>query len=276
MLAQAGPRITRLTIVDSPDNLLAETPDIHWPTAYGEYYLWGGHRLWRAPEIPLQTYVPETNGLSIESLPDGVHLFGTTDAHTGIRKSLEIHLHPHRPTLMVIHHLHNEGPRPVSMAAWAITQLPLGGVALLPQPRRPLADNPFAPNRLFVFWPYACVNDSRLEWGDDLVQVHGRATGGEPFKLGCFDSTGWCAYLRRGTLFVKRFDQRPDCRYADFGCNVEVYVNDGFLELETLGPLEEVPPGASTTHVETWEVHPLPTENALPTASLLKSCGLLE
>ena len=36
----------------------------------------------------------------------------------------------------------------------------------------------------------------------------------------------------------------------------EVYVWNRFLELETLGPLVRLEPGAATTHVETWEFYP--------------------
>jgi hypothetical protein len=35
---------------------------------------------------------------------------------------------------------------------------------------------------------------------------------------------------------------------------VQVYVCDEFCELETLGPLEVVPPGGSVTHREHWTV----------------------
>ena len=41
---------------------------------------------------------------------------------------------------------------------------------------------------------------------------------------------------------------------ADLGAAVQVYVCDRFGELETLGPLAEVPPGASVTHRESWSI----------------------
>ena len=52
VLATAGPRIVRLGLAGSGDNLLAETPDIGWETPTGRYELFGGHRLWFAPEDP--------------------------------------------------------------------------------------------------------------------------------------------------------------------------------------------------------------------------------
>jgi hypothetical protein len=46
-----------------------------------------------------------------------------------------------------------------------------------------------------------------------------------------------------------------DLPHVDYGCNAEVYCCDRFIEVETLGPLVTLEPGASTVHVETWELH---------------------
>ena len=64
-LAEAGPRIVRLMLAGSDQNVLAETPDLSWPTPNGDYYLRGGHRLWHAPEAPIRSDVPDNHGLSI-------------------------------------------------------------------------------------------------------------------------------------------------------------------------------------------------------------------
>jgi hypothetical protein len=40
--------------------------------------------------------------------------------------------------------------------------------------------------------------------------------------------------------------------YPDFGCTIESYSCDTFLEAETLGPLATVPPGGQIVHVEHW------------------------
>src|SRR5574338_1654246 len=59
-LTDLGPRIIGLYAKGVEGNLLAVTPDAHWPTPHGEYYLHGGHRLWTAPEDPFYT-CPEDN-----------------------------------------------------------------------------------------------------------------------------------------------------------------------------------------------------------------------
>ena len=63
------------------------------------------------------------------------------------------------------------------------------------------------------------------------------------------------AYLLGSDLFVKCYDADPSKRYADFGASYETFTNGDFLELETLGPLEELAPGATVEHVERWSLH---------------------
>ena len=135
VLAQAGPRIVGLRCEGSAANLLAETPDIGWETASGRYELFGGHRLWIAPEDAQRVAVPDSDGLAVEGLDDGLRLTGAADPLTGCVRSIEVRLDPVLPSMTVLHRLHNGGARPLELAIWPITQLPLGGLALLPQRR---------------------------------------------------------------------------------------------------------------------------------------------
>jgi len=73
-LADAGPRLVRLFLAHSLENLLAEVPDVHWPTPFGEYFLRGGHRVTLAPEALELSYVPDNTGLVVEEMPAGVRL----------------------------------------------------------------------------------------------------------------------------------------------------------------------------------------------------------
>ncbi len=250
-LATAGPRIVRLFLPGSPENLLAEVPGWFWETPLGRFFPYGGHRLWHAPEAMPRTYVPDNDGLTVEPLPDGVRLLHPADPVTGVAKSVDLCLAPGRPALSLHHTLRNDGPWPVELAPWAITQLPLGGVAVLPQPT---GDTGLLPNRCLVLWPYSHWGDERLHLGDGVIRIVARPLA-EPFKLGYLSEAGWLAYLRAGILFCKRFALSADSPYPDRNCNVEVYCNDRVIELETLAPLVRLEPGQSTEHVEEWEVY---------------------
>ena len=250
-LAEAGPRIVRLALAGRDDNLLAEIPDVNWETTYGTFHIRGGHRLWHAPEAMPRTYVPDNDGLEIEPFEGGVRLRQPVEAPTGIQKVMELTLHPDRPALTVQHALHNAGSWAVELAPWAITQVPLGGVAVLPM-QAPVPSQ-YLPTRQLNLWSYTRIRDTRLRLDDDLALVEGKSRK-QPFKIGYFNHAGWLGYLTGDVFFVKRFDPQTGQPHPDQNSNCEVYVWDRFLELETLAPLVRLEPGATTTHVETWEL----------------------
>ena len=161
-LAEAGPRIVRLFLAGSDDNLLAEAPDLTWDTPSGTYRLHGGHRLWHAPEAFPRTYMPDDGGLEIDVFDDGVRLRQPVEESTGVQKVMELRLHADRPALTVQHSLHNNGQWPIELAPWAITQVPLGGVAVLPQ-KAPVPSQ-YLPNCQLNLWSYTSLRDPRCGW----------------------------------------------------------------------------------------------------------------
>lgn len=255
-LSESGPRIVRLKIGESRQNLLAEIPDMHWDTPFGKYLMRGGHRLWHSPESFPRTYIPDNAGLQVEQIESGVRLVQPVEASTGIRKMLEVVLETERPAVHLKHYLKNEGLWPIELSPWAITQLPLGGVAILPQQVGALDFAGLLPNRQLVLWPYTRWSDPRLEMHDDFILLRGQAYI-PPCKVGYTNRAGWAAYLRNGVLFCKRFDPKTHLTFPDFGSNVECYCNDRFIEVETLGPFTRLEPGDTVSHSETWEVYSL-------------------
>jgi hypothetical protein len=261
-LADAGPRIVRLSLAGSRENIFAELPHKKIETACGDYFLRGGHRLWHSPEAMPRTYLPDNAGVTIEPIDGGVRLQQPTEALTGITKSIEIHLDQKHPVATITHRLQNDGAEMVEFAPWAITMLPLGGVAFLPQTMGAIDAHSLLPNRNLVLWAYTRVNDARLELNDDTIRIHARADL-PPCKIGYFNRRGWIAYWRNNTLFVKRFTPKIDQAHPDYNCNAEMYCNDEFIELETLAPLTRIAPGQSAAHVETWELRSgLPLDSA--------------
>ena len=91
-LLEAGPRLVRLILAGSTENLLAEVPGVHWPTPWGEYYPRGGHRMTIAPEALELSYVPDNDGLLIEDIVGGVRLIRPTEIGSGVSRSIEIQL----------------------------------------------------------------------------------------------------------------------------------------------------------------------------------------
>ncbi|HEX9013251.1 MAG TPA: hypothetical protein VF813_07035 [Anaerolineaceae bacterium] len=252
-LLESGPRIVRLFFKGSTENLLAEMPDSTIPTPYGEYNFMGGHRLWHAPEQLPRTYVPDSAGLEVQASADNVRLVQPVEAPTGIRKSMKIRLQPGKPVVTIEHKLENGGAWTVELAAWAITQLRLGGVAVMPQqlPSDPVRR--LLPDRLLAIWAYTKLSDPRLHLHNDVILVDGLAAQ-PPCKIGVMNRRGWTGYLYKDIFFNKRFTLCGDDPQPDFGCNNEIYVDHRFIEVETLGPLKKLEPGQSVVHTETWEL----------------------
>jgi hypothetical protein len=247
----AGPRIVWLSLPGGR-NVFAETPDIDWPTVHGRpYRLLGGHRLWSSPECPLDEQVPDDEPVTVRALAHGIEVEGATRTHDGLTRRIELRPDPDRACVEVTHVLENGGERPVRAAAWALTQVAPGGVAVLPLPGD--GGDEQLPNRNVVLWPYSSAADPRFELTDGEIRV---AATGDPgfFKAGCLNRSGEISYALRDVTFRKRFQPEPDADHVDLGCNVEVYVRAEFLELETLSPLRDIRPGESIVHVEEWEL----------------------
>lgn len=255
-LTTIGPRLVRLVPAGTKTNLLAETPDAGWETPFGLYHLRGGHRLWAAPQDDVRTAIPDNGPIQVETLPDGVRLIQPPETHTGLSKTIEVSLHTQRAALTITHTLTNRSTVPIELAPWAITQLPHGGRHMIPQqdPRPNLDRN--QPNRMLTLWTYAHWDDPRLKISQDFLTVKAMP-GKTEFKIGTANRAGWAAYGWRDFVFCKRFTPSAG-PYPDGGSNTEIFVNDVFTELETLGPLVHLAPGESVALIEAWEIYQKP------------------
>ncbi len=245
-------RIMGLTPVGKT-NLLADLGDLSpVPTPYGDFLFLGGHRIWHSPEAMPRTYIPDTP-VTVRDLPDGVSLEARTEPGTGIRKRIEIRLAPDTPSVTLTHTLTNDGMWAVELSPWAITQFRLGGMVILPMPVGNVDTAGLLHNRQLSLWPYTRINDPRVKWGDEYVLFKADPFL-PPFKFGFFNTHGWLAYWLDGVLFRKSFEVRTGTIHPDNNCNAEMYCNDRFVELESLGPIEKILPGSSVHLLETWEV----------------------
>jgi hypothetical protein len=263
-LTTTGPRITGLYVKGVEGNLFAETPDVHWTVPHGEFYLRGGHRLWKAPEDSFYN-CPEDGLTVIEG--DGVTLRSPVDA-SGLEKEIAFRLDGN--CVHLSHRITWHGNEPIELAPWTITQLRLDSLGILPS--LGVAGEDSAPNRSIVVWPYASLKDERLELHDDFVLVHGKPRD-VSLKVGGRNAHGWLACALGDALFVKRFAIQEGL-FPDMGCNVEAYVKDVCIELELLGTLTTLKKRESAVLDEIWEVivgeFPANLETARIVGGLLK------
>jgi len=249
-----GPRVARYGFVGQ-ENVLGEAPGGS-VTDLGEWKPRGGHRLWHAPEGMPRSYSPDNAPVEREVSGATILLRQAVEPKVGIQKALAVTLDPSGTHVTVRHVLTNRTAWPVELAAWAMSIMNGGGTAILPQ--EPYVDQPhnLLPVRPLVLWSYTDLSDPRFAIGPKYIRVRVLADRTEPQKIGIGNRQGWAAYHRGRTLFVKRFSYDEGARYPDFGSNCETYVKGSFVELESLGPLQRLEPGASTEYVEHWYLHP--------------------
>ena len=260
-----GPRIIRFGFVGG-ENELVEFSDDMGQIGGDTWRSFGGHRLWHAPEIMPRTYAPDNSPIGIEELPGGaIRLVQPTEPTTGIQKEIEIQLAPAEARAPITHRLTNAGPWPIELAPWAISVMAPGGVSILPLPPAQAHGDSFLPGTPLVLWTYTDLSDPRLVFGRSHILLRQDADHALPQKIGLAAPNGWIGYARGGRLFVKHITYQAGARYPDLGCSIESFTNAEMLEIETLGPLVTLQPGASVTHIERWSLFtgvPTPSSDA--------------
>ena len=212
----------------------------------------GGHRLWHAPEVAASTYLPDDEPVTVSVGADDA-TFEVLEAPTGLRKSIRISFGD--ADVRVEHTITNEGAAATQLAPWAITMLDVGGEAWIPQRLSAIDAQGLQANRSIVLWPYSRLDDSRLSLADGLIRLAAVADAPSAFKIGTQADPGWLAYRLGSQLFVKRAQHLWGADYADMDASAQCYSGGRFIELETLGPLVTLAPGASATHRESWSLH---------------------
>ncbi|HMI66956.1 MAG TPA: hypothetical protein VK517_13000 [Cyclobacteriaceae bacterium] len=246
-----GPRIVRVGFINK-QNLFYLEPEQRGKTGGDEWRIYGGHRLWLAPEAMPQSYSPDNEKVEFEVQDNYIKVMQSKEAITGIVKEMEITLSPHQNKVTVLHRLINQNLRDVEVAAWSISVLAQGGRAIVPQEPYGEGDDFLLPARPMALWQFTKMNDPRWSWGAKYIQAKQDPSAPSEQKIGVLNKQGWTAYSLNGDVLLKKFDFRPDAVYPDFGCNNEIYINGHFLEIETLGPLTKLAPGAAVEHTEHW------------------------
>lgn len=250
-----GMRVSRYGFAGG-ENMFASAGARFVDTPLGVWRPLGGHRLWVAPETMPGSYAPDALPVTCDVAgPLAAQLAQPVDA-AGIEKRMYVVLSARDSIVRVTHTVVNRTCWPIRVAPWPITIVRADGTAILPQPPfRSHADD-FLPARPLAQWAFTDFADPRWSIDASLIRLTPDATRAAPQKIGVGNTAGWCALRSAGCLFVKRFSWTATAPYPDFGCNNEVFTAAGYLELETLGPLELLDSGRAAHHTECWALFP--------------------
>lgn len=216
------------------------------------WHIYGGHRLWYAPEQKALAYQPDNHPVQVEVHDEGIRVTQPVEALTGLKKQIDFSLHPSQPRAQVVHRLENAGDRPVTVAPWAISSMAPGSWGILPLSHRSTLPDQLVPQDGISLWPYTDMSDPRWAWMEKYVMLKHDSQNPNPQKAGAAGRSGWIGSFNEGCLFIKTYSYHCGQSYPDGGCSAEMYVNQQLLEIETLGPLVELRPGERVEHVESW------------------------
>ncbi|MBP3633060.1 MAG: hypothetical protein J6J43_00610 [Oscillospiraceae bacterium] len=210
--------------------------------------IFGGHRLWTAPESDL-SYYPDCEGVSYELTQDGVIVRQNKDPWLGVQKRLRLSFSPDG-SLLLEHTITNTADAPMTIASWGVTTFDRGEAEVLFGKGTPGSYNP---QRTLSLWGDSALSDPRIRFcGEKIYACHKPMENA--FKMGVFAMGGTASLVNKQQRFTLTFEADPQGTYPDGGCNFEVYMDKFVLELEALGQSKTIAPGESVSHWERWYV----------------------
>jgi hypothetical protein len=259
-----GPRIIRFGFTGRP-NMFKEYKEQVGRTGDAKWNIYGGHRLWHAPEDDPRSYQPDNTAVTYKELNGLVRVTQPVEAATGLQKEMDIHLSADAAHVKVVHRITNHNMFAVEFALWCLTVMAQGGKAILPLPVRGTHPQMLMPSNNLTLWHFTDMQDPRWTWGQKYILLKQDARAAAPQKIGAGLPDGWIANANQEQLFVKKIPYFPKAVYADLGAALQTFTNADMLEVETLAPLAPVPAHQFTEHTEQWALFdkvPLPLNDA--------------
>ena len=251
--SDVGPRIIYCGLAGSR-NFFYQREDQMGKSGEDHWCMRGGHRLWIAPETVPDSYALYNAAVNVTLSGGRITLLQNVEPETCLRKEITIEFNA-SGSVTVTHRIENAGTAARELAPWVLSQMAPGGVAFTPFPPRFGHDEVLEPSNPLVMWAYTDFTDERYIFLRRHLAIRQNPENPYPQKVGVFNKDTLCGYLLGDELFVKRTQATHPSQYPDFGTSAQLFVNGDFLELETLGPLVNLQPGKSVTHVERWSLY---------------------
>ncbi len=218
------------------------------PESFGSTFWTSPQREWNwppVPEIDKYPYEIEEEGATL-SIVSGV------SAKLGMRVRKQFSTDDSDHSLVVRYTIINAGSQTKKVAPWEITRVPNEGLVFFDAPVEgitPAGIIPFTATAGAAWYHTDTNNENR--------------------KINA-DGKGWLAYLDKGLLLVKQFDDLTPQQPAPGEAEIQVYVNRGktYIELESQGAYTTLGPGEELSWTVRWRL--VPYEGAAPSKKLVK------
>ena len=256
-----GPRVISLKC-KGMENIMGEDTNAYSTKDGGDFeklfgnrkwYLYGGHRIWISPEDDPKSYYPDNDPVDVKIEGCKYTFTPPEQSEIRIREILTMEFDETKGEIKVTNTVRNTGSDIKNIAAWAVTVVDKGSLAILPQCEKPTG---LLPNRTYTIWPYSDMQDDRLYFGNKYITIQQQSDCKDAFKLGFNDDKGYLAMVNKGQLFVKRFGYEEGAQYPDNGCSCECYTNFFMMEIESLSKIHSLGKNDEINHVEFWSIKP--------------------
>lgn len=243
-----GLRISYLAYKDS-ENLFFEQPkDMTALTTPMGWRVYGGHRLWLAPESK-DIYYPDNDPISYEISDNSIIIRQSIDPWLNVEKVMEISFIAD-DSLQIDHIVKNLNSEERTFSIWPVTSIAAGGTEFIPLH---YAESGSKPLHKFATWYYTSLGDERASYKRDSITLKHKSND-LLYKIGIGHPAGPITYTNKGVKFEKSFEIYPEKEYPDGSVSYETYMCNYMVELESLSPLNTVQPGQIATHKEIWKL----------------------
>ena len=217
-----------------------------------KWELFGGHRIWVAPESYPETYSPDDKAVAYE-VADNTAVFSAADeTENGIAKTLIVRMDPDDANMQVEMNVTNISDKVKEFAVWGITVCDGGGAVIIPTNDH---DSGYVPNKMVAIWQYTDMSDKRIYWGKSYITVKQDNNSDNPLKIGTDLNKGNAYYVLGDNVFCKSYSpNHKNGISVDRGASFENYTNELYLEMETLGDIKKVTPQETISHTEHWSL----------------------
>jgi len=249
-----GPRVIRYAFVRG-QNLFKEFNEQLGKSSESSWQARGGHRIWMAPEDPVLSYALDNSPIKAEIKGSVIELTGGIEPETDLQKQMIVKMAPAGSNVEILHRITNRGGKSREFALWTLTMMAQRGIGIVPFPPRGTHPKDLLPTNPLVMWAFTDFSDKRWQFTKKYLLLRQDPKNPVPQKTGLFNTDTVGAYSLGSDLFIKRSTASDARKQPDFGCSFETFTNDQFLELETLGELNNVRSGMSVEHTEHWSLH---------------------
>ena len=245
-----GIRIVHLSCIGC-ENLFYEQPTDRSDTYITEsgWCLYGGHRLWLAPESD-DSYYPDNAPVQYTVNGNEVLFEQELDPLLLVRKRVTL-IFEETGHIRVVQEIENASDQVIHGAAWGVNTLDAGGEARICF--NCIRTGGYNPTRVLSLWSDTNLHDPRLRFEKDCLQAKHMPLD-DYLKVGIYSNPGKAVFWNKGQVFELTYESDAFELYPDNGCNFELYMCVQFMELESLGKKTTILPGQCATHTEVWRL----------------------